>query len=429
MKKLFSLLLAAIMLLGMAGIAAADEINYDVTEPTKVVFWHTLNDEDDAALLERIIKEFEAEHPLITIEPVYYASYNKVNEALAAANVANVDVPGCAFINVPRLKAYADNGVIENLDPYIAHYGVDMSDFVQGFLDAMQVDGHQVAFPVMQSGQVAYYNADLLEQLGITFPEKWEDMDAYLEKVFTATGKPAISLPEWDNAYFYPIYSNLNAYMITTKESGEEVTGLDTEDALAVTRQMREWTDKGWINWFHDASSCRAAFTGGDSAGIMLYTTANYDNLQSKSEFTVAMAVPPAMKTGKNNQLVAGGTFIIPANNDQQIKNAAFQFINWFTSGKYTIDFCIATSYFPTRMSCLENEADMARFYEAMPAMPPVIKYLSSFEKKPQSAAFDSVGDIFENYMGQIMVERQLDVDTAWEMMIEEMNEYLADQN
>ena len=72
---------------------------------------------------------------------------------------------------------------------------------------------------------------------------------------------------------------------------------------------MREWTDKGWINWFHDASSCRAAFTGGDSAGIMLYTTANYDNLQSKSEFTVAMAVPPAMKTGKNNQLVAGGTW------------------------------------------------------------------------------------------------------------------------
>ena len=49
--------------------------------------------------------------------------------------------------------------------------------------------------------------------------------------------------------------------------------------------------------------------------------------------------------------------------------------------------------------------------------------------KKPQSAAFDSVGDIFENYMGQIMVERQLDVDTAWEMMIEEMNEYLADQH
>lgn len=114
-----------------------------------MVFWHTLNDDDDADLLQRIIKEFEAEHPLVTIEPVYYASYNKVNEALAAANVANVDVPGCAFINVPRLKAYADNGVIENLNPYIAHYGVDMSDFVQGFLDAMQVDGHQVAFPVM----------------------------------------------------------------------------------------------------------------------------------------------------------------------------------------------------------------------------------------------------------------------------------------
>lgn len=428
MKKLFSLLLAAMMLLGMTSAAMADEINYEVTEPTKVVFWHTLNDEDDASLLTRIIEEFEAEHPLVTIEPVYYASYNKVNEALVAANVASVDVPGVAFINVPRLKAYADNGVIENLDPYIEHYNVDMSDFVQGFLDAMQVDGHQVAFPVMQSGQVAYYNADLLEQLNISFPENWSDMEAYLEAVYNATGKPAISLPDWDNAYFYPIYSNLNAYMIETNEDGEEVTGLDSEEALAVTHQLREWTDKGWINWFHDASSCRAAFTSGDSAGIMLYTTANYDNLQSKSEFTVAMAVPPTMETGKNNQLVAGGTFIIPANNDQQVKNAAFQFVNWFTSGKYTIDFSIATSYFPTRMSCLENEEDMKRFYEAMPAMPPIIKYLSSFEKKPQSASFDSVGDIFENYMGQIMVERLLGVDEAWEMMIEEMNEYLADQ-
>ena len=107
MKKLLSLLLAAIMLLGMAGIAAADEINYDVTEPTKVVFWHTLNDDDDADLLQRIIKEFEAEHPLITIEPVYYASYNKVNEALAAANV-NIQMISTSEIKVSVLIGEED---------------------------------------------------------------------------------------------------------------------------------------------------------------------------------------------------------------------------------------------------------------------------------------------------------------------------------
>ena len=107
MKKLLSLLLAAIMLLGMAGIAAADEINYDVTEPTKVVFWHTLNDDDDADLLQRIIKEFEAEHPLIPIEPVYYASYNKVNEALAAANV-NIQMISTSEIKVSVLIGEED---------------------------------------------------------------------------------------------------------------------------------------------------------------------------------------------------------------------------------------------------------------------------------------------------------------------------------
>ena len=426
MKKLFALLMSAIMLLGMSA-ALADDVNYDVTEPTTVVFWHTLNDEDDVALLERIVNEFNEAHELITVEPVFKTSYNNINTNLASANVAGVDVPAVALINVPRLKAYADSGLIEVLDPYIEHYGVDMADFVQGFLDAMSVDGHQVALPVMQSGQVAYYNVELAESLNITFPEKWEEMDAYLEAIFNATGKPGITLPLWDNAYFYPIYSNLNASMITTDKDGNEVTGLDTEEALAVTKQLLDWTQKGWINWAADASSCRAAFTGHDSAGIMLYTTANYDNLQKQADFTVGMAVPPAMETGKNNQLVAGGTFIIPANNPQQVKNAAFQFIDWFTNGQYTIDFSIATSYFPTRMSCLEDEEAMARLYEKMPAMPPVIANLASFEKKPQSAYFDTCGDIFESYMGQIM-NGEVDVEAGWEMLIEEINEYLADQ-
>ncbi len=427
MKKFFALALALLMLTSISAVSFADEVNYDVTEPTKVIFWNTLNDEDDMAVISRIIEEFNATHELITVEEVFMTSYNNINTALAAANAAGVDVPGCAFINVPRLKAYADSGIIENLDPYIEHYGLDMTDLVGGFLDAMQVDGHQVALPVMQSGQVAYYNTELLASLNVTFPATWEEMPAYLETVYNATQKPVITIPLWDNAYFYPIYSNLNASMITVDKDGKEVTGLDTEEALAVTKQLREWTDNGWINWVQDSSTCQAVFTSGDSAGVMLYTTANYNNLQNKSNFTVGIAVPPAMSTGKNNQLVAGGTFILPSNNPQQVKNAAFQFMQWFTSAQYTIDFAIATSYMPTHLSALENKADMDRFYEALPAMGNVIENITSFEKKPQSAYFDTCGDIFESYMGQIMVEK-LDVEEGWEMLIEELNEYLADQ-
>lgn len=427
MKKLFSLVLAMLMILSVCP-TLAESINYDVTEPTKVIFWHTLNDEDDVKLLDKIVADFNAANEgLITVEPVFMTSYNNINTNLASANVAGVDVPGCAFINVPRLKAYADSGLIENLNPYIEHYGVDMTDFVQGFLDAMAVDGAQVALPIMQSGQVAYYNADLLKELNLTFPTKWEEMPAYLEAVYAATGKPVITIPVWDNAYFYPIYSNLNASMINIAEDGKETTGLDTEEALAVTKEMREWTDKGWISWADDSSTCRAAFTSGDVGGIMLYTTANYNNLQSKADFTVGIAVPPAMATGKNCQLVAGGTFILPTNNTQQVKNAAFKFMVHFTSAQYTLAFATATSYMPTHLSALEDAEGMKAYYEVLPAMTSVIENLTAFEKKPQSAYFDSCGNIFESYIGQIMIEK-IDVEEGWEMMIEEMNEYLADQ-
>lgn len=425
MKKLFALILSCLLMLG--GTATlAEAIDYTVTEETTVVFWHTLNEEDDAALLERMISEFEAAYPLIKVQPIYKAGYNDINTELAASHAAGVDVPSCAFINVPRLAAYSRSNMIEDLLPYVEANGTDMSDWAPGFMDAMYVDGKLVALPFMMSGQVTYYNKTVLDEHGLTMPENWDDMDAFMAAAFEATGKPVLSVPAWDNAYFYPFFSNAGAHMIDVTEDGE-VCGLDNEDALAVAKKLKEWVDAGYMYWGYatDAGTIRASFTGGETLGLSLYTTANYDNLMKNSEFEIGIAVPPMIK--ENNQLVAGGTFIMPSNNSQQVKNAAYQFMTWMTDAQYTIDFSIATSYLPTHMSVLENEADMAEYYTNQPAMGPVIDNLANFEKKPQSSLFDTCGDIFENYMGQLMLE-QVDFDSTWEVMVEEINEYLADQ-
>ena len=366
MKKLFSLLLAAIMLLGMAGIAAADEINYDVTEPTKVVFWHTLNDEDDAALLERIIKEFEAEHPLITIEPVYYASYNKVNEALAAANVANVDVPGCAFINVPRLKAYADNGVIENLDPYIAHYGVDMSDFYEGLLPNCYVDDTIYGLPYLRSTPIMYCNNTLLNEAGWDYKDirTWDDLKTAATAVHDKTGKYGASQ--------YSYLWTLDAFMIEHGSSilneSEDATLLNTAEGKEVIGFWRDLIDQGIVHAYNhteqdkvttDVQNLNTAIWFGSTGSLK-------DNLAIADELGFELGTAYIPKAVEYGTPTGGCCVVMMSNISDKEKVAAWEFMKYMTETEQAIKSSIKTGYLPSRKSAGESDT-MQKYFVEMP--------------------------------------------------------------
>ena len=51
---------------------------------------------------------------------------------------------------------------------------------------------------------------------------------------------------------------------------------------------------------------------------------------------------------------------------------------------------------------------------------------LNSYVAKTKHPLFDKCGDIFENYMVDIMVNGE-DVESSWEAMCEEINDTLAD--
>ena len=52
---------------------------------------------------------------------------------------------------------------------------------------------------------------------------------------------------------------------------------------------------------------------------------------------------------------------------------------------------------------------------------------LNSYVAKTKHPLFDKCGDIFENYMSEIMTNG-MDPEEGWELMVEEINDTLADQ-
>lgn len=421
MKRIVSLLLAALLLLSVGSALAQD--TYAVTEPINITFWHSLSNEVDVEILTRMVKDFEASQDKVTVTLEYIGSYNAIHEKLAAANAAGTGLPGLAIINVPRLASYAEGGLAEDLMPYIDANAYDMEDFGAGFVDAMNVGGKQVALPFMQSGQVFFYNKTVLDELGLTFPTEWADMDEYVKTVYEKTGKSAISIIGYDNAYFYNLFVNVGAYMIN--EDGM-TTGLDNPAAFELIKQMADWVDKGYVQWYYSsdaASNVRASFTAGETMGV-LYTTTLYDEYQSSSNFEVAIALNPKAETAYH--MVAGGTLIVPAKNTQAVKNAAFQLAAFLAGPKYNVEWAKTTSYLPTRKSVIGTQ-EYEEYLNELPAMRVVVENLDLMVKKTQHPLFDTCGDIFERNLAEMMLE-DVNLEAGWKKLVNEINDYLADQ-
>ena len=432
MKKLLALVLAALTLLTGAAFAEIDPtIPTDTT--TEITFWHSFNGDNEAVLTKQI-EAFQTEYPYIKVNAQYIGGYNDIHTELASANAAGVGVPALCVINVPRLASYAADHVVEDLNDYIAAFpdAINFDDFYPGMTTAMNNDGMQTALPFGQSGQIFYYNKTLLNELGVTFPTQLSEMGDFLKTVYDATGKTVLEVHGTDNAYFYCMFCNVGAYMIDTETN---TTGLDCEEGLNLAKQLREWVDAGYIKWINTdvGNTMMLDFTSGETASL-LYTSSLYSSYKAKAEsgengltFEVGMANQPADKT--NYQFVAGATLIIPSCdcNTQAQKNAAFLLASYLTAPAHQLEWATVSSYYVTRQSASTDPAYAEAYAELLEKLPETaVIDLNSYVAKTKHPLFDKCGDIFENYMVDIMVNGE-DVESSWEAMCEEINDTLAD--
>lgn len=396
---------------------------YEVTKPVTITFWHSLTAEMLTAM-ETYLAEYHDSQKLVTVKPEYVGGYTVLNEKLVAAQAAGSGLPAISVINVPLISKYADSGLTEVLNPYIEATKFDLNDFYPGFIDQLTIDGNINAMPFMISSQVFFYNATKVKEAGLTFPTEWKDMDAYVTALYNKYKVPAWTMNGADNAYFYNLFINRGAHMIN--EDGKS-TGLDSEIAMDTIKTLKNWAQKGYIKWNYgkdSANNMTSAFLAQETLGAV-YTTTLTDTYLQQADFEVAIGLNPNEKTAYAS--VAGGTLIIPAKNDQLVKSGAWDFMKFLLSPSINRSWAISTSYLPTRKSVLDSEEDIQLFVKTLPPMEIVVRNLDRMAKKIQHPLFDSVGDIFEAYMAEIMNE-DVNVEERVAAMCKEINALLTDQ-
>lgn len=441
MKKILALLLALAMVFALCACggstgsptatpseaptdseAPAEPGAYEVTEPITIVWWHALEDQY-SELVSEVVDGFNNSQDLITVEAQYIGAYKDVNEALVAAHAAGTGLPAVCVANTDYVASYGDGGVFENLDPYIEGTGYDVEDFSAGLLLSSQYDGKQVALPFLHSTQVIYYNKTMADENNITIPTKIEDFRAFLEAAAAACGGYGTVVPGWDQWYFETLYLNEGIDIITD----ENTCDLDSEVALGVTTQIKDWCDSGlaYLATGTDASAAmRQKFYNGETFSVM-HTSSLYNTYVDKCDFEVGMAWYPTASTGDMYSEVGGCVLGIPAGNDQATKNAAWQFLQYLCGKDVNMKWAEGTGYLPTRNSVLNTEEGVA-FLEEKPAFQCIFDNLNLINPRIQNAAWSELATTWKNYMDVIMNQGG-DVTKESQDMVVEINEILED--
>ena len=205
MKKLLTLLLAALLVFG-AAVCSADSVESVITEPITITFWQMLDNETYDADLKGVVDAFNAgigaQYGITVDTQIISGGTEALETQLIAAIRAGAGVPNVVMTEATYVPDYLLAQCIVDLTPYIEseEYGLDLSDYYDFFvnLGSSYTEPGIYTLPGYVSGEVMYYNVTFFEENGLSVPTTWDEMVEVCTKITEITGRPAFG---WDDPF------------------------------------------------------------------------------------------------------------------------------------------------------------------------------------------------------------------------------------
>ena len=196
----------------------------------------------------------------VDIQPFPFRELLATIEVRGNAKADDIDV---IFVDAPLVPSYAVRGMISSMDPYFAD--TDTSNiFAQAGIDAASWDGAMYAPPLNNSGQLTYYNKDLLAKAGCAEPSLIESERITWEEVVECSKK----ITDSASGTWGMVFDQVNRYyqLQSLPESMGGGSGV-CDGGLSVKGCL---TNEGWMKagqWYHDVFNTWAISPKGSSQG------------------------------------------------------------------------------------------------------------------------------------------------------------------
>jgi multiple sugar transport system substrate-binding protein len=272
-------------------------------------------------------------------------------------------MPAAALVRVYVLDTFARRGIIAPLDSYInADPGFNKEDFVPSFLSYCYSEKDKIiALLAYGTTQVMYYRPDAFREAGIEPGEafkNWQSLAAAAAKM-TRRDKSGVAFYGWEL-----MWGSSNMMDIAYSNGARHLSG-DRRTALLNTP---EWVDS-WEavrRWLHDDQMFGIHY-GGDGweywyktiDDVMQGRAAGYvgsSGDQGDLDFNIVAAhVQPGYEDNPPRPYAESLALVTMNGAEAAQKEAAFRWMNYFTSAAVTANFSMRTGYIPVRLSCIET--------------------------------------------------------------------------
>jgi len=309
--------------------------------------------------IDRMVKEFEAQNPGITIELQYVNSDNALQKATVA--IQGNKQPDISYQYGTNMAQLAESPKIVDLTDRVQESGYNWDDFYPGEQAVATVDGRVLGVPALVDNLAVVYNKDLFSKAGIPEPTgdwTWDDLRSAAKAVTDPANKVF--------GLVFPVDGSETTvweYEAMLWAAGGEILNGDGSQAAFNSaegvRALTTLTDINrdgsmYLDFQPDSGKSGQLFNSGK---IGMIITGPWD-LSGFPDVNYGVQVMPSFDAGGNHQTIAGPDNWVIFDNGPARVDAAWKFLSFMTTPEQVLQDSLDTSHLPTRATV----ADMPAF-------------------------------------------------------------------
>jgi len=336
-------------------------------EKVELTIWETSRNKDD--WYTSMEKKFLEEHPNITLNKVVKEGDpgNEFYQAVASGTAP--DLVNCSFT---MMDSYITSGILEPLNQYTDEWD-EWGNFTKEYVDMFTKDGKVYGVPNQVAPMLFGYNKALFEEAGIKEPPKtWDEAVEVAKKINDPDNQVAgyaTLAAEWTEWFFqYYVWQGGGDLTKENEDGTAELTFTDPA-VIKAAEYYQKLKSEGVLQ-----SDLTLKFSdlvtnfGLGKIGMMPFAGDWVSEAITKGidPDDIGLCLPPAGPSGKQTTAIGGDCWVINAKADQAKKDAAWEYIKYYTGKDYRASYYenLATKGAPNPVIIPRDDRSITDFYE-----------------------------------------------------------------
>jgi len=376
--------------------------------------------------IERMVKEFEAANPNITIELQYVNSDNALQKATVA--LQGNEQPDISYQYGTNMPQLATAPKLVDLTDRVNAADYNWNDFYEGERAVATVDGKVLGVPALVDNLAVVYNKDLFAAAGVPEPTNdwtWDDARA-AAKAVTDPANKVFGLVFPADASETMVWQ----YIAMLWAAGGDILNPDNTEAIfnqapgvQALQTLVDINDDGslYLDFQPDSGKYGQLFNAGK---IGMVITGPWD-LGGFPDVNYGVVYMPSFAAGGSHETIAGPDNWVIFDNGPARVDAAWEFLSYMTSPDQVLQDSLDTSHMPTRASVAAMSA-FSEFYTKYPGTQVFVDNLNNvLRARPQIPQYPRISTA----LGQALVsalQGQASAQEALDQAAEQANGFLA---